>query len=112
MMSQSSFTKTEDGKPPLSKMKKSEMERTVQKSAFTSAGQVNIQLDPKLMAAQQMVDTRDEKQKLIDDFNSADVRGQAKLLKSLATRTEQDVEIDIRQKCGQLRFGDVISLAF
>jgi len=40
------------------------------------------------MAAQQMVDTRDEKQKLIDDFNSADIRGQAKLLKSLATRTE------------------------
>lgn len=53
-----------------------------------------------------------DKQRLLTRFAAADSREQAKILKSLSPITSEDEVIERRQKHGQLRFGDVVLLAF
>lgn len=54
----------------------------------------------------------DPKQAIVRRFAKADLRAQAKVLKELSTVTAEDRRIELRQKAGQLRFGDVIALTY
>ena len=57
-------------------------------------------------------DDQVNKKRIVETFDLYSMREKQKILKSLATVTEQDILSEKRQKHGQLRFGDVILLAF
>jgi hypothetical protein len=75
-----------------------------------SANQVTVQFDRAQPTAAS--EELDAKQTAVGKFAGADLRGQAKLLKELATVTEHDALLERRQKSGQLRYGDVIALTY